>query len=345
MTAGFGHEGRNPYALDDYYDYMEHQQLEKNVSEILRHLAPTLIHLQIAGDFVRFETLASIKWPRLRTLKLGNHLLSGGIVPLPVVVSQMPHLCSLALNFRADSKRYTPVAFCFGVGGATLCAVLPNLEALSISNCHPNDSVIAQLPQGLRSLRVCALRDHPDFLDQYHSVPLNEVQAYRWIEAASKLACLVELALTLEKPQSQELLQLIANACPLLQKLELEQDRFENNNNDENPMQYESFVKPLQSLTNLRHLRLTIEIGPHNRRGRRGPRPAGNEHRFPVVCRFFAERLLCLKTIGLLYHNAMGRPGRSVRLGIRDRSSVWYTATIHRDIEGKVPSVAFWKFA
>ncbi|KAF5376447.1 hypothetical protein D9615_008690 [Tricholomella constricta] len=244
----------------------------KNVADILRSLGPILSHLTIAGDLIDFETLATINWPQLHTLRLVNHVPEGKTIPLPIVVSRMPLLRTLGYDFCAGEEPRDPTLYCHDGQGnlpfPRLSSVLPGLTSLSISNVQTEDKIVEQLPGSLQVLRVVARRDPFYFCDpwddfRYNYSSLNERNTFRWIDAAAKLTCLMELALTLENAPSPSVLAAIASACPRLRILELEQASFETNS-EESPYTTESLIEPLIQLHDLRDLRITMEIGVHN---------------------------------------------------------------------------------
>ncbi|KAF5371875.1 hypothetical protein D9615_009582 [Tricholomella constricta] len=322
----------------------------KNIANILQTLGPTLSHLTVAGDLIEFETLATIKWPQLRTLRLVNHVPHGKIIPLPIVVSQMPLLRTLGYDFCAGVEHRDATIFCHDGEGnlPRLSSVLPGLTSLSISNVQSEDRIVEQLPLSLQALRVVARRDpwYPTRKSdpyRWHYSSLNEIDTFRWIDAAAKLAYLVELALTLENAPSPTVLAAIASACPQLRILELEQARFEKNYRM-SPYTTESLVEALIQLHDLRDLRITMEIGVHNPPVRKQSYPpsyasirAAKRSLLQEDGLLFAKALRSLESISFLYHN------ETLSLSRLDRHSVWYKMDVVRGRTGQPPFVQFLK--
>ncbi|KAH0589670.1 hypothetical protein H2248_005396 [Termitomyces sp. 'cryptogamus'] len=294
------------------------------VETILRTVASRLRRLEISGDLIQFSTLAQINWPELHTLCMVGHVPSSRPKPFSVVINHMPSLRNLHCNFSAGHICRQPTVFLSDHG-----ANLPDLENLSISNLRHEDLLIDHLPKNLRVFRILALRDiygirtfrlqNPQFY-----TALDDDNALRWVRAVAKLPHLIELALTLEQPPSPTLLELIAESCPKLQTLELEQAEFEQNNRC-SAYSMEMFVRPLSRLKDLRKLLITIEIGPHD---------VWDPFSFPTstyvsvdvdfesAWKLFAENLPGLKTIGFLFHNRNRVQG--------PRSCVWNAGQINR---------------
>ncbi|KAG5652560.1 hypothetical protein H0H81_004569 [Sphagnurus paluster] len=345
----------------------------RNVEEILKVLAPILLKLEIAGDLVEFHMFTAIQWPRLRSLQFANHMPYRDIIPMPQVVSKMPLLETLGYNFHTSAESRDPEILCYERGAsetahcASLRSVVPDLKSLSISNVKADDTIIEQLPEGLETLRVSALRDPcrearmslhgGGKCCQYN--PLDRFEALRWIEAASKLSSLQELALALKEPPSPTLLAEVVSACPQLRVLELQQARFEKSNNKSlytlvnhvdsvfgsalaHPLNsQESLVEPLKNLRHLRDLRITIGLGIHNppalRRGTWNYPDITSWHDIMNMGHFFAARLPSLTSLSFSYHN----PG--LQYSIR-RHSMWKRMSINRGDAGKPPYALFDRF-
>ncbi|KAG5640303.1 hypothetical protein DXG03_009325, partial [Asterophora parasitica] len=303
-----------------------------NVADILTALAPRLSRLEIAGDLIDLSALAALEWPRLNALRLLNHAIPSEIhVPLSALVGRMPSLRILGCDFSAGAQPYCdPIIFGDDNPGPEI--FLPDLCHLSISNVQPNDKVIHQLPRSLEILRVLAIRDnceHRDFLSmnqclQYRA--LSDAEAFRWIETAARLPHLTELALSLDNAPSPAILSAIASACPGLRTLELEQAAYEDN---ESLSQYsiEYLAQPLTILHDLRELRITLELGAHNRAPmRRTPAVFTDiKDRVEEAAQIFAQLLPTLEIIGILYCN----DGLSIS-SAPECHSVWRRMQIYR---------------
>ncbi|KAG5732844.1 hypothetical protein E4T56_gene2803 [Termitomyces sp. T112] len=297
-------------------------QESENVTTILQTVAPKLRRLEISGDLVMFSTLGRIDWPVLHTLCMVGHVPSGEAEPFSIAISRMPSLRNLDCNFSAGYIRRNPTIFL-----SDHRTNLPDLQKLSVSNLRHDDILIHHLPENLKVLRVVALCDIYRIRRSRHENPLSYTaldndNAIRWVRAAAKLAHLVELALTLEQPPSPALLEVIAEACPRLQTLELEQAGFEENSRF-SPYPTDMFIQPLSKMKNLRKLLLTVELGPH---GVWNPfNITATTHvnvNFGNARRLFVEKLPGLKTIGFLFHNKNRIQG--------PRPCVWSTGKVNR---------------
>ncbi|KAG5728084.1 hypothetical protein E4T56_gene19471 [Termitomyces sp. T112] len=243
----------------------------KNVAEILQTVAPVLTKLEISGDLVDFQMFESTEWPNLSTFRLVDHVPYSFFRPITAVVAHMPMLQTLACDFKAEETPRTSFIFCPPDDHAhpPLSTSIPNLISLSLSNLQPGDQSVQQLPSGLRVLRVVALRDpHIHSIGnlkrepRYNYSALSDDDAYLWINAASKLPYLSRLTLHLKSVPSPELLWHIARACPQLEFLELEQASFEHNWNESPDSMLDLLLSPLASLSQLKELRMSVELGP-----------------------------------------------------------------------------------
>ncbi|KAH0579344.1 hypothetical protein J132_10300 [Termitomyces sp. J132] len=273
------------------------------VSEILQFFSTTLVELEVSGDLIELQMIASTKWPKLATLCLVNHIPYDDYQYLPVVVSQMPSLHTLHCNFRAEMMLRHPLIFCSSAEvHPPLSAVLPDLTSLSLSNIQPRDKIVEQLPSNSKALHIVALRDHivPD-TSPYNYSGLTNADVIVWIDAAAKLPFLVRLSLGLKSAPSPTLLAHISRSCPGLEYLELEQDFFEYNENESSSLTLELFIVPLQNLLRLRELRMSVELGPSlEYLNPSGPAstPLAFVDRAQRTAMLFAEKLPKLEFIG-----------------------------------------------
>ncbi|KAG6836011.1 hypothetical protein H0H93_012286 [Arthromyces matolae] len=203
---------------------------KNNVRAILKYLSASLTTLEMSGNIVEFPTLAEIQWPQLTHLRMTDRISDGNVIPLSIVVANMPLLRCVSYDFIASLEfQQGPI---FGGGCETSPSVFSKIEYLSISNVQPRDRLVDELPASLKTLRVLALR-YPfrfyEFSQREHHpyTPLNAREVHRWLTAATSLGDLVELALTTKDAPSPALIAQIASACPRLSTLELEQASFE----------------------------------------------------------------------------------------------------------------------
>ncbi|KAG5640109.1 hypothetical protein DXG03_001187 [Asterophora parasitica] len=204
----------------------------KETAEIIRTLAPKLVRFEVPGDLVTSDMLAAANWGQLRMLRFVNH--AGNSIQLP----PMPCLHTLEYHFSACNDLEVPSYLTSSyIYDALSPAILSTITSLTLSNACSGDGIILRLPESLEVLRVIALRDldlASSFMapagsqwTQYH--PLNEIDAFQWINAAGKLPRLAQLTLTLQNAPSPAVLNAIAFACPMLRRLEIEQGGFEAN--------------------------------------------------------------------------------------------------------------------
>ncbi|KAG5637892.1 hypothetical protein H0H81_002777 [Sphagnurus paluster] len=269
---------------------------------MFKALAPKLVYLEIAGDLIELKILAVTKWPRLRSLRLVDHVPHGDIIPLPEVVFNMPLLSTLAYEFNIGCDHRTPSVFYREIdqtpSAMRLCDILPELKRLSVSSIWYGARLEAQLPRSLEAVCVgapCARLSFPHGRTawRYHYTALSEPDALCWIEAAAKLPYLTELALHLVEAPSPDMLAAIARACPSLRTLELEQVRYDYNLHT-SPYPIESFARPLMTLSHLRVLRITLELGSHNRPSFHNVKQefiSGIDERIQEAAQLLAERI------------------------------------------------------
>ncbi|KAG6860186.1 hypothetical protein C0995_014673 [Termitomyces sp. Mi166 len=298
-------ELRNKPRVTDTRQEVDWEQEINVVSKILQFFFPTLVGLELSGDLIEFQTLAFNKWSKLGTLRLVDHIPYCDYQYLPIVVSQMPSLCTLHCNFNAEELPREPFIFCSSAEvHPPLSVVLPSLISLSLSNLQPGEKIVDQLPNGLKVLRVLALKDHrvPHTSPSNYS-GLTDADVTTWVDAAVKLPFLVQLSLGLKSVPSPTLLAHMSRSCPGLEYLELEKEFFEYNNNELPPPILESFVEPLQNLPWLRELRMSVELGPSlvyiHPSGHSSPSEAFMD-RAQESAMMFAKKLPKLEFIGFL---------------------------------------------
>ncbi|RDB27409.1 hypothetical protein Hypma_004367 [Hypsizygus marmoreus] len=314
---------------------------EGNVAEILVVLADRLLHLEISGDLVSFETMMNHNWPNLLTLRYTDHVPSGKLLSLPSVISRMPSLRHLGYNFAAAAQWYRP-GFVFSPKGqpqsSWLSTTHPDLKILTMSNIFTDDSILDHLPAGLRVLRVLALRDdlrdgQDTLMEYYPYFPISGRDAFRIVRNASGLRNLVELAITLDDCPSPSLIEAVAVSCPGLRILELTQGRYELNI-DESPYAIESLARPLIPLKFLHDLRLTVWFGLQYA----GFRSSSTKHevvlRIEAAAKVFAMMLSKLATISFSFTNYR-------RYDETSHPLTWYHLAVHTGVDGRPPVAKF----
>ncbi|RDB27536.1 hypothetical protein Hypma_003788 [Hypsizygus marmoreus] len=305
-----------------------------HVAGILSILSKTLIYLKISGDLVSFKTLADLDWPCLRTLTLIDHVPYGQVMPLPLVISHMPLLLNLHYNFGATSLgRIPPIVFWFeNQDFASLANTHPCLKSLSMSNVYPPEHTLDELPEGLRSLRILALREQNRETLRgpwYPFSPLREDDAFRILANASLLPNLIDLALTLEDLPSPVLLKAVTEACPRLCNLEISQGLFERKQ-VESPYSTESLAEPLIRLRFLCDLRISIGFGKQYT----GSVFYGLRDKTPLLLRMeaaaqvFACKLTHLNSVSFSFEND------GLYAGLRELV-IWYRYRITNGGDGK----------
>ncbi|RDB15559.1 hypothetical protein Hypma_004142 [Hypsizygus marmoreus] len=251
----------SPWRLENLNSTAE----RKNVADILSTLSNTLVYLKVSGNFISFKTLARLDWPFLQTLTLIDRIPNEIVIPIPTVISQMPHLRNLHYNFGATSETYIPpiVYWPENHASASLAATHPCMQSLSLSNICPAEHIMDHLPHGLRSLRILALRERGQqslLPPWYPFSPLRKEDALRIIARAALLPYLVDLALTLVDLPSPNVLDAVAKSCPKLRILEVSKGDFELEEGD-SPYLIQHLIEPLAQLEDLRELRISIGFG------------------------------------------------------------------------------------
>ncbi|KAG5643408.1 hypothetical protein DXG03_000986 [Asterophora parasitica] len=143
------------------------------------------------------------------------------------------------------------------------------------------------------------------------------------------------------------MLSAIASACPGLRTLELEQAHYQQNESVSVHSMVRDFVdeslaQPLSILRDLRELRITLELGEHNRAALRRMEAVytGIDDRIQEAAQIFAEQLPTLDIIGVLYANDFLRMVRAAS----ERHCVWRRMYIDRGTAGDRPLVKPWMY-
>ncbi|RDB24660.1 hypothetical protein Hypma_008229 [Hypsizygus marmoreus] len=311
-----------------------------NVAEILAVLAERLLHLEISGDLVSFETMKNHNWPNLLTLRYTDHVPSGKLLPLYSVISRMPRLRNLGYNFAAAAQWYrSAFVFCKGQPQSLqLSATHPDLESLTVSNIFTEDVILDHLPAGLKVLRVLALRDdlrvgQHELMSYYPYFPISGGDAFRIVRSASGLRNLVELAITLDTCPSPSLIEAVAVSCPGLHILELTHGRYELNI-DDSPYTIESLARPLMSLKFLHDLRLTIWFGVQSDGFGSHSTKYEVYRRIGAAAQVFASMLPKLATISFSFTNFR-------RYDQTSHPLTWYHLAVHDGVDGRSPVAKF----
>ncbi|KAG6859619.1 hypothetical protein C0995_006538 [Termitomyces sp. Mi166 len=222
-------ELKNKPRVTDTRQEVDWDQEMNVVSEILQFFFPMAGRVGALRRPHRVTDVSAEKMAKTRhTSSRGSH---------PIL--RMPSLSTLHCNFCAEELPRQPFIFCSSVEvHPPLSVVVPNLVSLSLSNLQPGEKIVGQLPNGLKVLRVLALKDHrvpiPNTSPSNYS-GLTDVDATTWVDAAAKLPFLVQLSLGLKSVPSPALLVHISRSCPGLEYLELEKEFFEYNNNELSP--------------------------------------------------------------------------------------------------------------
>ncbi|KII90201.1 hypothetical protein PLICRDRAFT_40395 [Plicaturopsis crispa FD-325 SS-3] len=314
---------------------LDYEKERQTVDGIVHSLSETIACFEIPGDLIDLACIANASWPRLKTLKLTGHPPSCIPLHMATVVSRMPRLRTLGLEFSSTVRYHIPpYVYCpAAVDNVSLESVVPDLESLSLSNvfCR-EDRVLDQIPRGVSVLRIQALMDPLEPAEYWFKKlqwqplsPLSASAAYHVIQRASCLEGLRELSLTLEDIPSPTLVRKVASACPHLAALELQQAQFTQKFDylDDAVWATEEYVDAIRGfIPGLQVFRISMQFDVED----------GSEQFDPhnMCAQYFATHAVpTLQKLGLMY--------RRVTAASNGRLESWHDYNIIRDPRGESP--------
>ncbi|KAK7014047.1 hypothetical protein R3P38DRAFT_3362817 [Favolaschia claudopus] len=260
---------------------VDHSKQATNAGSLLRALSCRLTELRISGEFIP-RTFPSIEWLHLRRLAITEHEPSP-YVSVPELVFNMPALRDLEVLYTVDMTRAAHMrgrfpSFHLGEqSGRLLSDRSPLLSRVTLGNTLPDDSIFAQLPACLESLRLLAPVDpydaHMGFpRDAY--CPFNEHTLPKALSHMQHLRDLTELCLDLDSFVKAPIIHHIGLILPQLEILEFRLPRYMFldspvcfNARDRDP----AILLALNLFSRLFHLRITMHFqrmhsDPHHAR-------------------------------------------------------------------------------
>ncbi|RPD61781.1 hypothetical protein L227DRAFT_610231 [Lentinus tigrinus ALCF2SS1-6] len=256
--------------------------------------------------------MATLSWPRLRSLSLsGHYLTSDQAESLPVLLSSLPHLQTLSLLIaREDSVSRAPV-----LGHhASPSTVLSGLHSLTLAYPDPEDSIFSVDTTALRHL---SLRDWPrhytyftfenDYTSSWASPILSSDECLSILQRMDlPQITSLELVYEVQGPGSDDnLLSYVAHTLPKLSYFELHRYRA----NSRDPLDYMHVVELAAAAAPHAHvMRLNLDFpedhGPHcSKHPERDAWFAKFKGELgPNIVALLEERCPLLEHVGLLYH-------------------------------------------
>jgi hypothetical protein len=247
---------------DDDYERLALERLptdKQGAMRLLRAYSTSLENIEIPSELLCSLDFTSRPWPALYTLTLTGtcaptlslmELVRGvpGLVELHVLCSMPP-----APKMAADSA----VVHC-SKPSPTLEQCLPRLRALTVSNLHPEDRILGDVPPTLEALVLISIHSWPDTTQG-----LDHCHARHILKAVSSSgARLTELRMGLDEEPSLELVRIITRDFPALEILQLGIDFYLSNreHSAHNSSLWVQYAEALSPLSALRELYLGINL-------------------------------------------------------------------------------------
>ncbi|KAK6984979.1 hypothetical protein R3P38DRAFT_3102448 [Favolaschia claudopus] len=254
-------------------DEVDRDKQSSNIHSLLAVLGSRLREIRISGDLIS-PAFPTIEWKHLQKLVITEHTPTP-YVAVPDIVANMPALRDLQVLYTAPvshnfpdlpTSRISPVLHLGSTTCSTLSDTCPLLSSVTLGNLLPGDSIFAQLPATLSSLRLRApvdpYNDNMGF-PEYAHYPLNQDTLPRALDHMRHLHDLREFCIDLDFFVTASLIQAIGSTLPQIEVLEFNIPRYQFiasphrfNKNDRDP----AILLALNLFSNLRHLRTTMNF-------------------------------------------------------------------------------------
>ena len=235
-----------------------------NVFLLLSSSRSTLEYIEIPGETACPEELSEYRWPRLR------HVVLDGVVPdrpLSSWLRQAPLLHDLDVRFHADNS---PQFFIYPHSQFDEAARIPEIRSLTLANPSPKDRIFDHLSD-VHYLSFPALPPA-----EYSTEGVSFLVTPIWDATKAKealLRCrmpnLVELQISVQDHGCSELINIISQAFPSLEVLELHRYPIYESSSEEQfvcssrqPLvrDFQEIPFALAALPRLTHLRLDLNL-------------------------------------------------------------------------------------
>ncbi|KAL0959353.1 hypothetical protein HGRIS_014610 [Hohenbuehelia grisea] len=257
--------GKIEYFVCEYRQYFQERvyTAADAARSLIQTLSPSLRYLDVSGSLCAFPYLANplCIWERLQTLVLTGtpHPAFHLKAELADVVGAMPVLTELRVLFspRQSNESLIPILPTSPSGktvlGAT-SAVFSRLKSLAMSNTCNIKGVLVHTPS-LERLAICALFNHPRVPTALNVGDVNGLLDD--IREGGFGARLRHLRVMIEYGVSKELCQRVAELCPNLLDLEIEQCGYQAAGGDDSESSL-GYADALAGLTRIQQLRVGI---------------------------------------------------------------------------------------
>lgn len=208
------------------------QKQREFVKMLIAATCSSLTHLEVAGDLILFETIASLQYPVLETFCISGHYPTDTFKGIARLIMGMPNIQHLHSRFSAAPRPGAP-PFTFFLPGDE---PLPELRSLTVSNVQPNDLILCYLPPSLSYLEIASFKDEVDDENfspwnedwsPYYPLSNDTVQTILYHLHPDARSNLAHLSLELDCMPTPELILAISQVCPALTTLQLTRSFFE----------------------------------------------------------------------------------------------------------------------
>ena len=203
-----------------YLDEGEASNYVDFFSEAIEASSSVIVHLDLLYHLFPFERMAGLSLTSLRSLVLRGQISPQTPTSLITFIATVPQLSDLVVDLLVNDGRHGSHFSVFPDNPPM--TPIPELRRLTLANPHPLDCIFQNLPTDMQFLSLPSLPPQRNILDGswYRELALSSSAAFRTLEKCTA-SRLVEFRISILGLLKPELLTLIAQTFPVLERFEL----------------------------------------------------------------------------------------------------------------------------